>query len=180
MPNSILSSLLSKPTLSIVSSTTGLDLATNLQVQRVGIKFRSRVFRHKREDGTSIVDARILVPTVVDIDVFCKSLDDLALVNAMMLDRTSVYRVTTKGVVLLNMMMSDESVKQTPDVISANPVRMTLMRLLTQNNSEPPSVAQAADSSLLDRGIQQVRTTANSAVTNVQQLASQTISNLGI
>lgn len=184
MATSILSSLLSKAQLSIVSSSTGLDLAKNLNVSRVGIKFRSRVFRHMREDGNSIVDARVLMPSVCEIDVFVATLDDLANVNSMMLDRTGVYRVTSRGLVLTNMMMSEESIKQTPDVLNASPVRIVFQKLLTQNADTPPSVAQAADSSLLDQGIQTVSSTLNNAKTAVAQsalqLAQNVISNTGL
>jgi hypothetical protein len=180
MPTSILSSLLAKPSLSIINSQTGLDVATNLNVSKVRFKFRSRVFRHKREDGTTIVDARVLVPSICEIDVLCETLDDLALVNSLMLDRTGVYRVTSKGLVVTNMMCAGESISQTPDVISANPVRIVMEKLLTQDAAEPPAVAQAADSSMLDQGIQAIQNTVSQTVTTAQQLASQVIANLGL
>lgn len=176
MVASILSSAFSKPALTIVSSLTGLDIATNLNVARVRFRYRSRVLRHMREDGTCIVDARVIVAPMVEIEVFCATLDDLAMVNSVMLDRTGVYRVTSRGLVLNNMMADEEQIKQTPDVISANPVRMSFKQILTQNGSNPPSVEQAADSSLIDVGIMQV----NKAVQSVQTLASNIRNNLAL
>lgn len=176
MANSILSSLLSKPALSIVSSLSGLNIAQNLKVSRVRFRYRSRVMRHMREDGTCIVDARIVMSPIVEIEVFCATLDDLAMVNSAMLDRSGVYTITSRGLVLSNMMADEEQVKQTPDVISANPVRMSFKQVLTQNGSNPPSVEQAADSSLMDKGIQQV----NAAKISVQTFVANTISQLGV
>lgn len=163
MPSSILSSLLSKPSLSIVSSASGLDIASNLKVSRVGLRYRSRAMRHKREDGTSIVDARIILPCHCEIDVFVENLDDLAMVNSIMIDRTGVYKITSKGLIMTNMMLEEQVIKQTAIVISANPVRLQFKRLLIQDNQSVPQVEQAADSSLLDRGIQSVTSTLQSA-----------------
>lgn len=174
MPNSILSSLLSKSSLSIVSSQTGLDIASNLKVARVRFRYRSTALRHMREDGTSIVDQRVILPAVVEIDVFCTTQDDLAMVNSALLDRTGVYTITSKGLVINNMMADEEQIKQTPDVISSNPVRLSFKQLLLQNGANPPQVEQAADSSLLKLGIQQV----NSAAQSVQTFATNFASNV--
>jgi hypothetical protein len=187
MPTSILSSLLSKASLSIVNSQTGIDAATNLSVSRVGFKFRARAMRHMREDGTSIVDARILLPTTVEIDVLAPTLDALSGLNSVMVDRTGVNTITSKGLVLTNMMAEDQMIRQTPEIISANPVRIVFKQVLTQNNSAPPAVEQAPDSSLLDKGIQSVGAAvqtvqglANSVVSTVQDLAQEVINLTGL
>jgi hypothetical protein len=165
MAASILSSLLSKPALSIVSSQTGIDIASSLKVVRVRFRYRSRTLRHMREDGTSIVDQRVILATVVELEVFCSTQNDLAAVNSAMLDRTGVYTITSKGLIVKNMMSEENQIKQTPEVISANPVRISFKQLLTQGGTNPASVEQAADSSLLDKGIQQLQTAAISAET---------------
>lgn len=187
MPNSILSSLLSKASLSIKSNATGLDIATNLKVSRVMFKYCSRVMRHKREDGTSIVDARIILPSVVEIDVICETIDDLALVNAVMLDRTTVYTIKSKGLIIENMMSEVDAIRQTSDVISATPIRMSFTSLLIQGNSKVPSVQQPSDSSLIDKGLQDISQAVQGVqglITNVQTtvlgLAAQVKSNLGL
>jgi hypothetical protein len=173
MAASILSSLLSKPALSIVSSQTGIDIATNLKVSRVRFRYRSRVMRHMREDGTSIVDQRVILATVVELDVFCVTQDDLAAVNSAMLDRTGVYKITSKGLIVQNMMSEENQIKQTPEVISANPVHIVFKQLLTQNGTNPASVEQSADSSLLDKGIQQLQTAAISVQTFTSNVSAQ-------
>src|SRR6185503_20744839 len=106
MAQTILSSLLSPSSLSIVSSNSdlSLDIASSLKVARVGIRLCSYVMRHMREDGNTIVDARIIQPTKIEIDVFCQSIDDLAMVNSVMLDRNSTYTIKLRGLIFDNMM----------------------------------------------------------------------------
>lgn len=184
MPESILSSLLSKASLSIVNSQTGIDVAANLKVSRVGFKYRSRVFRHMREDGTSIVDSRIIVPAVIEIDAFCTTANDLAIINSLLLDRTATYKVASKGIVLTQVMSEEGAVKQTPEVISASPIRIVLKQVLRKTGAASPVTAQAADSSLLDKGIQTVKTAtqsaASSAALSATQLAQRVVSNTGL
>lgn len=173
MPNTILSSLASKPALSIVSNLSGIDYGPNLSVQKVRSHLRSVTQKHKREDGTSIVDARILLPVLIEVSAFCKTLDQLQMINALLLDRESAYTVTTKGIIFKNMMADENTIRQTPDCISANPVILTFEQLLLQGGSATPQVAQAADASMLDRGIQLVQGAATTAVKSATQLASQ-------
>jgi hypothetical protein len=187
MPATVLSTILSKAALTIVNSQTGIDVAANLKVVKVSFKFRARALRHMREDGNSIVDARIIVPAYVEIDAFCETLNDLALVNALILDRDSAYKVTSKGIVMDQTMAEENAIKQTPDVISANPVRIVLKQLLRQSGAASPVTEQPADSSILDKGIQTVNTAlqsaqsaVNSAALTAQQLAQRVISNTGL
>jgi hypothetical protein len=170
MANTILSSALSAPSLTVTSDQTSINVASGCGVSKVVIKLRSKVFRHKREDGTTIVDARVLEPMVTEIDVFSPSLDSLTLLNSAMLDRNSTYTLKSRGLVLRNMMVNETSIKQTGDMISASPVRLSFKELLTQNQSSTgqTNVAQAADSTLIDKGLQ----TVSSAVQSVQSLAS--------
>lgn len=182
MAQTILSSLLSPSSLSIVSSNSdlSLDIASSLKVARVGIRLCSYVMRHMREDGNTIVDARIIQPTKIEIDVFCQSIDDLAMVNSVMLDRNSTYTIKSRGLIFDNMMMDREEIRQSPEVISASPVRMSFKQLLVPGIAIGPNVAQAADSSLVDHGLQDIKAIVSGAVTNAQQLAQQIISKTGL
>ena len=153
MPNTILSSPYSQAALSIVSKQTQLDAAQGLSVSKVSIKFVSMPMRHRREDGNSIVDARIIQATKLSIDVIASDIDDLTQLNAVMMDRTSVYTITSKGLVFENMMLDDEAIKQSGEMLSASPVRLSFKEVLLEDTN-PILCAQAADSSLLNRGQQ--------------------------
>lgn len=187
MPSNILSSLLSKPSLSLVSSLTGIDTAATLKVKSVRIKYTSRVMRHMREDGTSIVDVRIIQPTGAELEIFCQTLDDLAIVNSVILDRSGVYTMKSRGLIVQNMMAEGEQIKQSADMISASPVRLTLSQLITQDAQlVTPQVAQPADSSVIDQGIQSLNTVVSgvqglvaNVQTTVQGLISQIATRMG-
>lgn len=171
MPSSLLSTALSKPSLSIIGND-GSNVAVNLKVSRVVIKLSSIVMRHMLETGSTIVDTRIVQPTRIQIDVFVTTFNDLTLVNGLLLDRTQTYTVSSKGLVFAGMMAEGEAIRQTAEVISANPVRISLKQLLLPPSAKP-QVAQAADSSLLDLGLQGVQT----AVISAQQLATSLVAN---
>jgi hypothetical protein len=169
MANTILSSALSAPALSITSDLTSVNVATGLAVSKVSLKLRARIFRHKREDGTTIVDARQVEPMITEAEVFAPTLDNIASIRSSLMDRQSTYTVKSRGLVMRRMMMDECDIKQTGDMISASPVRMVFKELLTQNQSNvgQTTVAQPADSTLIDKGLQQVR----SAVIDATQLA---------
>lgn len=180
MPSTILSSVLSKPLLTVTSDQTAINVTQGAGVSKVVIKLRSRIFRHKREDGTTIVDARIVEPMMAEIDVFAPTLDSLALLNSAMLDRGSTYTIKTRGLVLRGMMMNESTIKQSADMISASPVRLMFKELLTQNqtNVGQTNVSQPADSTLLDRGLQTISTavqTAQGLAAAISALAASTV-----
>jgi len=170
MANTILSSALSAPSLTVTSDATAINIAQACGVSKVVIKLRSKIFRHKREDGTTVVDARVVEPMVTEIDVFAPTLDSLAMLNSALLDRTSTYTIKSRGLVLRNMMMNEAAIKQTADMLSASPVRLAFKELFTQNKSSTgqQTVAQPADSTLIDKGLQ----TISSAVQSVGGLAA--------
>src|ERR1700743_1498086 len=122
MANTILASLLSSPSLTITSDVTSIDVAQSCGVSKVAIKLRSKIFRHKREDGTTIVDARVLEPYTVEIDVFAPTLDSLTLLNSAMLDRNGTYTIKSRGLVFRRAMTNQTGIKQTSEMLSAAPV----------------------------------------------------------
>lgn len=178
MANTILSSLLSSPSLAITSDNSSIDVASNLGVSKVVLKLRARIFKHKQEDGSTIVDARVTEPKIVEIDLFVKTLDDIAMINYARNDRSGTYTIKSRGLVLKRMMMYEGNVKQTSEMISASPVHLVFKELLTQNltNVGPKVVAQPANSTLIDKGIQ----TLSEAKQTVTGLADQVKSAAGV
>jgi hypothetical protein len=176
MPSTILSSLLSKPSLSITGDTDNQNYAQSLGIKKASIKLRSKVFRHRREDGTSIVDARVCEPMVFEADVLVPSLDAMAILNACLIDRVQTFTVKSRGLVLKNMVANSESIKQDGEILSENVVRVEMKELLEQdNNNAAQTVQQPADASLLDQGLQQVQ----QAAISVQQFAQNIETQLG-
>ncbi|WGN90790.1 tail fiber protein [Burkholderia phage vB_BglM_WTB] len=152
MAQSILSSLLSQAAFKLVNQTTGAGAATGLKVAHVTIHMRSTVHRHQREDGLTLVDARTILATEVTVDGFASDLSALDGLNVALANRNDMFTLTTKGVVLSPMRVDGLSIVQRPDVLSAAPVRMSFKQALAPNDATR-TFAQAADSSLVDRGI---------------------------
>lgn len=171
MANSILSSALSSASFSITNQTTGTNAATTLAVSRVTIRLRSQLHRHMREDGLTLIDARTIMATELDVDGFAPDLSTLEQINSVLSNRDDMFTITSKGVILSPMRLENLLVSQTPNVLSAAPVRVTFKQALA------PAVAaitfkQAADSSLVDRGIAFL----NQASENVSSLYSKVAS----
>lgn len=179
MANSILSSLLSKPSLTLISNKDKSDASKHLKISRVGIRLRSRIMRHMREDGTSIVDSRVVDPTEVRIFAFCAKLDDITVLNAALTDRSTSYNMTSRAVVIRNLMVDRFTIKQSPDVLSASPVSIHMKQILVQGDGTGNRVAQGGDSSVIDLGIQTIQSTidiATSTLTNTIKSAASVAS----
>ncbi|AWD92417.1 hypothetical protein [Xanthomonas phage Carpasina] len=145
----------------------GLQLIRGIKIKKVSSRFTSSVPRHMREDGTSIVDTRIIKSAQLTVEAICPSIDEVEQVISLASDRESLLRVTSKGVVFENMMIQATSNMQSKEMLSGAPFQITFKQLLLQNVM-PVSVSQAADSTTMDRGIQIL----NTARSNVQGLAS--------
>lgn len=159
MADSILSSLLSRASLTLVNNNTGKDVAEKLKVVGVNFHYRARPMRHMREDGTSIVDSKVIDPVLVEIDVICPSLDAINQVNQTLMDRKDTYTFTSKGIQLQDAVCERFELRQSAEMISASPVRITLKQLRRQGGpSGGRIVEQPADSSMFGRGIQSVST----------------------
>ncbi len=186
MADSILSSLRSKASLSIVNKSgtgdsQGQDVAKGLRVTRVSIRYSSRPMRHMLENGSSIVDARIIDQTTISLDVICPTLDELSIVNSMLLDRKSTYRVTSKSISVDETVCEDVGILQNAEMLSASPVRIKMRQLMRQGGNKDihQVVEQPADSSIFGRGIQTLQQVTAQAqrdvLRTVQDIFSTTI-----
>jgi hypothetical protein len=165
MADSILSSLLSKSALAIVQSAdsssnskaTGENLAAKLKVAKVTIQYASRPMRHMKENGSTIVDAKIIDQTQMTIEVFCETLNDIKIVNDILMNRKNTYTVSSKGLVFPIMVATDIGIRQSAEMLTASPVKIGLKQLQKQTgDKEHRVVEQAADSSVLTKGIHTV------------------------
>jgi hypothetical protein len=163
MPNSIASSIFAQAALVIKNSTTpGKAIATNLKPIRVHIRFTSTPMRHMKEDGTTIVDARMIQPTNITIDAYCPDLSTADQVNSILVDRSSFYSVSSKGLFVDQLMVDGEQIKQSPDATSATPTKITFKQVLTKN-TQPIVFAQSTDATMIDRGMTLLNGAAGSA-----------------
>jgi hypothetical protein len=156
---SILSSIFSQALFTI----NGGANAASLKISKVHLKYTSSPMRHMKEDGSTIVDARIIRPVTISAEGFAPDLDTQTQINNIMLDRFAFYKIESKGLVFDNMMVDGQQVKQTPQVLSAAPIQISFKQVLTQN-IVPVITAQSGDASMLDHGMAVVNDVGNASV----------------
>ncbi|WNG73461.1 hypothetical protein 109_060 [Pseudomonas phage 109] len=148
----VFTSLLSSRSFSIVDQNTNQLVAADLRISRVNTRFSSVGQRHMLEDGTTKMDSRTVHPMEIIVEVFCPSIDVVDQINQLLLDRDTLYKVITRGMVFERMMCTSEALNQTPEMISATPARLTFSQVLVQN-PKPIMFRNAGDSSIIDRGL---------------------------
>lgn len=152
MATSILSSILSPAKFRIYNKTTKTEISATFGIVKVMIRLSSEIQRHMLEDGTTLVDSRIVTPSKVMIDVLCRNDDELSSVVSLLQDRESLLQVTSRGYILDNLMVSTNYFHQSPEVLSATPTRISFDQVLVQNVN-PIVFANSANASIVDKGL---------------------------
>jgi len=143
-----------------------------ISVQKVSIRLNSSIFDNKKEDGSSIVDSRILLPITIEVQIFCSTLSAVEKINDILMDINSIYKITTKGITFDNLMLKNNDILQSDAMMSASPIKLSFMQRILQNNNNP-TCKQSGDSTIIDYGISTVK----SAATSVQTFATNLINN---
>jgi hypothetical protein len=133
------------------------------------------IFDNKKENGTSIIDARVLLPTTIEVQVICSTLDAVEKINNILLDINSIYSISSKGLIFQNMQLNNDTILQSPDVLSAAPLKLNFQQRILQNNNNPTCV-QTGDSTLVDNGINLLKTTASNVETFTTNLFNSAFS----
>lgn len=152
MANSILSTLLGSSPFVVYNQSTKSTTTFDVKVVTVSIKLSAEPQRQMLEDGSTRTDSKTVRPTRMAVDVICADLNVLEQVNSIMGDRTSLYQITSRGLIFPNFMVDSEFIRQSPDMLSATPVRMSFKQILIENVS-PVIFANKSDSSVIERGI---------------------------
>lgn len=168
---------LSKAAFSLVNNNSGEDAATGLKVTRVSIRHSSRAMRHTREDGTTVVDIRVIDPVSVTAEVIAPSSDQLSALNNALMDKDNTFTMTSKSLMVGDLVFQDINVRQSPDMISATPAKLLFKQLLRQGGAASAEthqvVEQSADSSMFNRGIQSLKQAEEQFTTAVSKIVSQ-------
>ncbi len=170
MPNTLAQYITNETSFQLTNFVSGSISLDGIHIQQVSIRLSSNIFDNKREDGTSIVDARVLMPTTIEVQVICSTLDAVEKINSILLDINSIYTITTRGLTFQNLQLKSTNIIQSPDILSAAPIKLSFQQRILQNNNNP-TCAQTGDSTLIDNGI----TLLKSAATSVQTFTSNLI-----
>lgn len=165
MATSLIPAFFASASLQIKDQNSGLILATNLKTSKVSIRMSAEGMRHLMEDGSTLVDCRVLRPTKIIMDVICPDLDTLDQINEVLMNRTTIFQITSRGLIIPQMIIEGETIKLGPEMISATPIRISMQQFMLENVS-PIVMANPADASLLDKGMGLVDT----AKTSISEL----------
>lgn len=149
--SNILSQLLSTPP-AIKNTTAGIVVARGLKIVKVRIRLSSALMRHKTDIGSTEADARIIAPTVIEMDVIVPNVDTMNQVIAMTKDRGSFYQITSRGLIFNFMRVDMQDFNHSGEMLSATPMTLKFKQQLLEDIS--PGVFEiAGDSSLIDKGL---------------------------
>lgn len=143
-------------------------------IVNVRIKLSSKLFRNQREDGSYIVDGRVLLPTQITVSVIAQSKSAMDTINSILKDRTTIYTINTRGLIFTSMVLQNENINQSADNTSSQPVQLVFRQILSQEEVLPQT-RQVGDSSVIDRGIAYIKET----TTTVTQTATKIASKIG-
>lgn len=174
---SILASVFGKTTTSFLQTINGesTSVLSNLKVESSRITLKANVFSHKLENGQSFIDAKVMMPTIIEMTVICPTVDVVDELNNILLNRSARYQVTSRGLIFQNMLPKGETLDLSGEILSATPVRLVWQQLLVQGEN-PVLFANQADSRIVQKGTQLLK----QAESTVSDLASQAKTYLGM
>lgn len=136
----------------IKNELTGMTALNDIGVKDVEFNFNSRLMINPGENGQPIIDARVLFPTEISVNIVCNSSDKVAAVNALLMDLTNTYTILSRGILLTGFMVDLDSMSQKAAMISATPIKINFKQIMLQGGGSP-ICAQAGDSSTILGGI---------------------------
>jgi hypothetical protein len=104
------------------------------------------------ETGSSVVDQRVLMPIGIEIEMIAPSDDSLLQANEAFLDRSSMFTIQTRGIIIDDMRVDYEGLDQNAKNISSTPMKYSFTQLLYQGQNNAIA-AQSGDASMIDRGL---------------------------
>lgn len=167
MANDLISYVFGSSRFKITDFRTGPVSLTGLSVIDVKIKFPGKLFKNAKEDGGFIVDGKIRLPIEIEVTVIVQTVDAAERITQILKNRDTLYSITTRGLIIDNMMCSNQQITLSPDMLSAAPYRLSF-RELPLERTEVIVTKQQADSSIIDKGIAYVKET-TTTVTNFAQ-----------
>lgn len=152
MANSIIGIIVPNQSLKITSDTTGEVSLLGLGVSVANLRLMSKILKNQREDGVIIAHGRVIIPSVIELDVIVQTIDGLETLNQIYKDIEGLYTIVSRGISFTNMRMTTQGIQQSAEMLSASPIRLTFKQAFLQND-DMPICQQAPDSSLIDTGI---------------------------
>lgn len=172
MANSIFNQFLGSEKLIITNKVSNSQVISGVSVAEVNIKFSAQLLKNIREDGSPIIDGKIILPCVVQIKLYCTKIDDVEAINVLLNDINVLYSMSTRGIFIDNVMLERDELSQTSAVISAVPINLSFKQVLLGEDTAPV-VKQTPDSNTIIGGIRQ---TVTSTVSDLEAITDKFVS----
>lgn len=173
MANNLLSTLTSASPFVVYNQSTKQTMTLEIKVVKVMAKYTAEPQRQTMEDGTTRTDSKTPRPAKLNVDVICPNINSLKQVNNILADRASLFQINSRGLIFPNFMVDSAFINQTPEMLSATPIRLAFKQMLIENIS-PVIFANQADSTVIERGIAAISKAAGS-VSDLYKKASATL-----
>lgn len=135
----------------VTNLTNNSPVLGNVNVAGVAITFSSRLMTNRDEEGRTVVDARVIMPTTIAVKAIVDSIDTLNEINHILLDTESVYSIMSRGIYVRNFVLAEDNIAQVPEMLSANAVEIKFTQLLLGDNKNV--CEQDGDSETVFKGI---------------------------
>ncbi|QBQ77326.1 hypothetical protein WFH_00038 [Escherichia phage vB_EcoM_WFH] len=134
-------------------------------IVNVKIRLQAKIFKNQREDGSYIVDGRVKMPRILTVTVIAQTKSASDAITKMLQNRSTIYTINSRGLIFERMVLQNNNFSQDADNITSQPIQLVFHEILTQQDVSIQT-AQAADSTVIERGIAYIKET-TASVTGV-------------
>lgn len=171
MANNILTALAGNVSFKLYSSD-GISVLNSVYALEVTAQLSAKLLKNMAEDGTAIIDSKILMPIQVSVSVMANSTEAVEQVNSIFQNINGQYKLYSRGLYFEKLTLARESLTQSAAVMSATPIELVFNGILLENENYPVT-AQSGDSDTIIGGIISTATeTAANATTLISGLAN--------
>jgi hypothetical protein len=144
----------SSPTFELINVTDGAKtIAKELKVKKVTIVFEARGLSHTKEDGNTFIDTKVCLGPICEIEHHIPDRSTLDELIKVLNDKSSLYRIKSKGVRLSLMRAEGNEFSHSGDSISTMPGKLRFRQQLLQNITQV-TFKEPSDGNTVGGGIQ--------------------------
>lgn len=136
-------------------NTPSLSLIPGLSVKSASATHQADIPRHPTEDGSYLTDHKIIQPRIVQVEAYCINQDSYNLAVQTFMDRTNLYGVQIKEVLVENCTFGELVPVRDAKVLNAIPISFTMYEILqtvTGSQMDKDNVKEPRDASTINRG----------------------------
>lgn len=165
MANSLVSQLTSQSSFKLYSSA-GLSVLSGVKVERVTAKLSAKLLKNIAEDGTTIVDAKIILPIRITVSAYAETKDAVSKINSLLKDTAERYTLYSRGLYYEGITLASERFDMSEASLSALPVNIVFNGIIRQGDTSTVT-AQSGDSDTIIGGITSTVSAATSELTSI-------------